>query len=244
MRRDRIVPDELVSVSGGDPAGAPREVVGIIGSARLKHWRPAGRVVFSADGRRLISTDNPTSRAAENRAYVWDAQTGRLFATLPIGGDARAISPDGKVVHALADHGGLVEALTFSCDGRYLAGYDSGWLRVWDLKSPGKSWTMVGRGTQPTLDRVHPSAFTPDGKHLVAAGRFLNLFTGAEDFAIKNVVVLGGLAISPDGSTWQPPATNADWRFGTRPTATRCWARASPAMRYPVWPSARTAGTC
>jgi eukaryotic-like serine/threonine-protein kinase len=101
----------------------------------------AGMLAFSSDGSRIIGG------MADRTVRLWDAETGKLVATLP-------------------GHSDFVTAIALSPDGARLASssYDRT-LRVWDLAS-GASHVL--RGHEASVDHV---AWTHDGKRLVSASR-------------------------------------------------------------------------
>jgi WD40 repeat protein len=120
----------------------------------------------------------------------------------------------GKDPAVLTGHDGLITALAFSPDGRYLAaGTEGARVRVWPLLS-GPSRTVLVRLRGPGRP-VRALAFTGDGKTLaVAAGgtiQLCNPATGSEGpvlarYAGANVTCL---AFSPDGR-WLAAAAGND----------------------------------
>jgi WD40 repeat protein len=73
--------------------------------------------------------------------------------------------PSGKERATWRAHAHLVEGLTVSPDGRFLATVGEGLVRLWDMADRTELATLIGhRGI------VSTAAFTPDGAHLATAG--------------------------------------------------------------------------
>jgi RNA polymerase sigma factor (sigma-70 family) len=124
----------------------------------------------------------------------WDVATGKRLRSpldgVELGGhlaQCAALSPDGRTLAArtalletatgrgrilLVGHTDVVDAVTFSSDGRTLAtGSMDGTVRLWDLPS-GKEVGRLGKAVPPFAGRgwVLAVAFSPDGRTLVAGG--------------------------------------------------------------------------
>ena len=186
----------------------------------LSH-RSAMAVVVSVDGTRAaVQGVGDTS--------CWDVKAGRRLWTyppMPNAGDrtsAVAVSPDGKLVVVGGDNltlldaatgetvrtitrrqrSNIVVAVSFSPDGTLVAAEDQYELRVWAAATGQLVRTMDGPATVGGL------AFTPDGKHLLAAV-WDNKTAGVPVWEIatgKRVRTLAGhavsaaaVAVSPDG---------------------------------------------
>jgi WD40 repeat protein len=189
------------------------------------HTSPADLLVFTQDGRSLVSRSR-----LHGSLLTWDLARARVIASsgMLFGSEGRsAISPDGIV---LAEAGGQkhngerpvdlyntatgkdirelpgrkspVEALAFSADGKKLAcGTADGLVRVWVLAT-GKELCAFpqrkgGRG-------VHSLAFSPDDKVLICAEdrghvRHLNIDTGA---VLKDVATWAEGDEPSEGLTW------------------------------------------
>jgi WD40 repeat protein/serine/threonine protein kinase len=157
------------------PQGASRRAVTILG--------PASSLAFTADSSTVIVGTR------ENGLQFFAAETGAEHtpAGLPIG--TADLSPDGqtlavrrgdrvelvdvttgKTERALAGNAADLEALVYSPDGRFLAGF-GGWgffqtsLRLWDAAS-GKELPMAGE----PLGNVRTIAFSSDTGLLACAG--------------------------------------------------------------------------
>jgi hypothetical protein len=99
-------------------------------------------VVFSADGKRLVSAGK------DRMVRMWDPATGRLVRELP-------------------DFGGEVETVSVSPDSSLLATGDwAGDLRLWDIASGQE----LAAPRHPLGPRIWSSAFSPDGRYFAACG--------------------------------------------------------------------------
>ncbi|MCX6559514.1 MAG: caspase family protein [Candidatus Aminicenantes bacterium] len=136
-------------------------------------------LAYSPDGRVLATG------SVDHTIKVWDADSGRLLATL-------------------TGHSEKVNALSFSPDGSALAsGRDDGLIRIWDT-SNGKLVGTLGDASEYPIVAL---AFSPDGRKLAAGGndklaRLWDMDTG------KRLATLSGhgnwilnLAVGPDGRT-------------------------------------------
>jgi RNA polymerase sigma factor (sigma-70 family) len=208
----------------GEPL--PAEAVSRFGTSRLRHANYIATLLFTPDGKRLISQSYGETR-------MWDTATGRLLHEFPKEAEAgnwhgSALSPDGKTLATPGEKTmrlwdvatakpirtigkGRFIRVCFSPDGKLLASQGGSrfeCLDLWDVAT-GKnlrSWT-VADGAECACESV----FTKDGKTLICghrdkALRFWEVATGAE----RKKIVLGGLAgpqqlrmlaLSPDGKT-------------------------------------------
>jgi RNA polymerase sigma factor (sigma-70 family) len=145
-------------------------------------------LALSADGATLASLHN-------NRGVrLWDVASGKLLRHLPMEGDCTtgslAFAPDGRTLAAscalnggreravrlwdvatgaevrrLPGHGGPLDALAFSPDGRTLlwGGQHETTLWLWEVRTGG-----VRRQLRGHRDQIACVAFTPDGRRLVS----------------------------------------------------------------------------
>lgn len=124
------------------------------------HREYVGAMVFTPDGRYLISGDSvPSYGTAE--IYIWDWETGEIMGEIRPDHDlavtAITISPDGRlvasgdtflaqiliwdletqeIIHTLTDHDNWIRSLVFSPDGsRLYSSDDDGSVYAWDVSS-------------------------------------------------------------------------------------------------------------
>ncbi len=181
----------------GDPL--PAGAVARLGTVRLRHAGPVLCVVFSPDGKRLVSGGN------DHAARVWDVETGRLvreFTDLPGVVVDALFSPDGQSVVAASssDDGGVVTRRGVA-DGK----------DIWTYRGP--HWPIC-------------MALSPDGKTLVGGGydgmiRVWNWDTGEGTgrASVNAMLGTGCLAFSPDGGVLgtvdrQGTLSLWDWKAG------------------------------
>ena len=107
-------------------------------------------LVFTPDGKWLVSGGGNNSAAGDNDIRLWDVAL-----------------PEPRAEAVLAAHTNTVDALAISADGRLLAsgGHDQS-VRLWDLTSR-KSQVMASKTAY-----VKSLAFAPDGKTLAVAASY------------------------------------------------------------------------
>jgi WD40 repeat protein len=130
------------------------------------------RASFSADGTLIATPGGLTGSTAGNRLRIWDATTGQPAMEFPEGSrtdlsaDSVAFSPDGRLL--AAGFGGI---------------QDVSYIELWDIERreriavlPG-STAIPGFTTDENSGSIPGLAFSPDGKHLVAAFGSMNLMS-------------------------------------------------------------------
>jgi WD40 repeat protein len=104
----------------------------------------------------------------------------------------------GKRIAALTGHKDVVQAVSFSPDGKKVAsGAWDGTVRVWDVSTGKELHALKTNG-----DKVHSVAFSPDGERIVSGSgdrtiHVWNARSGKELLSLEGEP--GELAISPDG---------------------------------------------
>jgi WD40 repeat protein/serine/threonine protein kinase len=217
----------LASTINGGPGASPQvkvwdaqtgqEIVSINGQ---------GRLVFSPDGKRLVSMGGsgpgpgggaPGPGPGPTGVKVWDAQTGQEIFSIK-GEGTFVFSPDRKRLagaaedrlvkvwdaqtgQALLTIKGLtepVESMAFSPDGKRLAGATDGTVKVWDAQTGQELLTID--------DTYRHVTFSPDGTRLAGSdkyGRTVKVWdaqTGQELLSCKgHNGQINTVAFSPDG---------------------------------------------
>ena len=201
---------------------ASRAVVRTIEATPLASFSQS--LVFTPDGRRLVSGEQPASRVYPGRVRVYDAETGEAEEMqFPIATPSLSLSPDGRYLAAAGievptevrdlktgevvarlETGDSAQSVAFSPDGRFLAvghyGGSTVLLSTEDFEPVGN---LSGQRA-----RVTSLAFSPDGTRLVAA-------TARGTVQLWDVVsqsVLGApLTVEPDAviaATFTPDGTH------------------------------------
>ncbi len=149
-----------------------------------------------------VSPDKSAVAAARgNQIHIFDAGTGAFIRTLT---DPGLTTPDKKP--AEASHLALVDALTFSPDGRYLASGSFQEVTIWDSQTGVLRLKITG-----FVDRVVTLAFSPNGKLLATGGgapsedgelKIFEIPTGKLVVSIQNAHSdeVFGVCFSPDGT--------------------------------------------
>jgi WD40 repeat protein/tRNA A-37 threonylcarbamoyl transferase component Bud32 len=181
LRRQDIAPRLLVLAGGGRASQAPAELAAVLGD---------GRFLLPRAGAILWMQQSPDEKILavplEEDLVLFEVQTGNYLRTLN--------GPGGRVVW-----------VSFSRDSQLLAvtTWYEGWngaVRVWDLRSDKELFTKPVSG--PKIRGS--SAFSADGRHLVAEGsERLHVWDGHSGQETQTVrIVPGGcgqICFSPDG---------------------------------------------
>ena len=191
--------------------------------ARLEHTAVVWNVVFSPDGRWLVSTHG------DGAVLVWDVP-GRAreanFSEHSGGVRAVAFSPDGRRVASAGEdrsvivwdaatgrkesvfvgHRTRVTGLAFSPDGRQLASADQGGgVSLWDVGRRELRLSITYSGAEPGLKPAYCAAFSPDGRWLATTHGVYESATGRLAFDLIDTLHRAargapyGIAFSPDG---------------------------------------------
>jgi WD40 repeat protein len=153
-----ITPEELALIKlwidqGAKAPSGARAAVKIVVGLPPANVHPVRAVAVSPD-------KSAVAAGRGNQIHVYDAGSGKHVRTL-LAPDLK--TPDGKPVQAA--HLSLVEAMTFSPDGRYLASGSFQEVNLWDAQT--------GRLTKKLTGFAHnvvALAFSPDGKLLATGG--------------------------------------------------------------------------
>ncbi len=151
----------------------------------LRHAATVGRVRFSPDGARLVTT------VYDNTARMWDARSGAPLAVLPHDSAVLrvAFSPDGAIVATgevdnrvklwraedarllhILEIPGAAQAVELSPDGsRVLTCATSDGVQLWDARTGAEVATLRPPSEAWATALGSPAAFSPDGA-MVAAG--------------------------------------------------------------------------
>jgi WD40 repeat protein len=179
LKRAQIPAYELQAAGAGDPANVSPSLVAILGDSRLKMLGTVRSLVFTPDGKSLISAGN-------QEIAFWNPSTG-------------------EQQRVLRGHTDQVSALALSRDGGTLVsgGYDH-LVKVWDLAS-GKNWLTL----QGHLTAVFSVAISPDGKLIASGEsqqiRLWDIADGRQHIHARRLEghdqAVYALAFSPDGGT-------------------------------------------
>lgn len=205
-----ISPYELKRAGNGDPAGAPRELVAVLGDSRLRHPSHVHHVAFDRESRLLASASQDAA------VRIWDALTG-----------------EEKLV--LRGHGTDVRCVAFSPTENLLAsGSFDGTIRLWN-STTGAERPPLRRTAEM---RVTALAFSPNGKILASSAedklvRLWEVATGQELEPFKgHEAKVMGVAFSDDGKLVASCGEDGSvkvWNPATREESAKLAGHARPA---------------
>ncbi len=175
LRREDIPPYELAMAGGGDPNRAPSELVAVVGDSRLRHWQSVNSIIFTPDGKSLVTG------SADQTARIWDAATGRQKQIL------QTYKPENRSIW-----------LALSQDGKTLASMTGELIKVWDLPS-------LTERQQLKAGTLNGGSLSKDGSLLLLAGNndvaLIELRTGKiKRLAQGQKGQIMAHALSPDGT--------------------------------------------
>lgn len=215
----------------------PKELVAVLGEHRQRQYSSVERMVFSPDGRQLVS-------CGDGSTYIWDTKTLRLQGTVP-GANRIAFCRGGKVLAGMGTSsvvlsdtktfvhmgewktpfGQHYHAMAVNGDGSIVAvGRWAGIVEIWDVtgEQPKQLTTIHKHSPAHIVDL----AFSPNGELLASADdkkriMFWNTRTwertqeATHDRELRNAAFVTNSAIvlySPQG-----PDETKLWRFGAEP---------------------------
>jgi WD40 repeat protein len=221
----------------GDPL--PPGALARLGTVRLRHGGWSSCVVFSRDGKMLISGNE------DSRICFWDATSGKPLHTLRLAENpvrALALSPDGKTLAAAGYKdislwdvatrkpirtlkAGSTRSLTFSPDGKTLVSGGSDHnsaIRVWDPDTGKERRRMMWHRRE-----VSHLLVAPDNRTLISASwdrkvHLADLATGEELRTIsdRDWSSLHAVLLLPDGKSLL--LGGSCWRKGAKGTGSLC----------------------
>jgi WD40 repeat protein len=180
------------------------------------HSRDVRRLVFSPDGKTLVSTSG-----SDANARLWEVASGsekQAFQTEQYGGGGIAFSQNGESLITGQSTGSIIDwnigtgnktvwskghakaisDMAISPDGQFLAtasGLDAGSLRLWDIARGEERWRY-----DLTQQRASSVAFTPDGTQVFAEIDGVVMLIDAETGQRRRVFDgTGPAALSPRG---------------------------------------------
>jgi WD40 repeat protein/serine/threonine protein kinase len=161
---------------GNGAAGAPAELVAVIGDSRLKHSATIWSIAYSPDETLLA--------AADDLGYVkiWNPETG-------------------EEINSVKAHESAIYSLAFSPDGKtLLTGSVDELARLWNVATMQPQQTLSGHTSQ-----IRAVAFGPQGDLVATAGldQTIKLWDPAEGKLLRTIEGVSGfvscVAFSPDG---------------------------------------------
>lgn len=214
-------PKIIHPVLGSLPSGA----IARLGDSRMRHAGPTSSVIFSPDGKQVISGGQ------DGTIRVWNPATGESIATLQLGSTPTCFrfTPDGARLVVGTDNAiRFLHPETLACTFIFATSNGSGF----DLSPDGKLIVSVEGDEIYTVTELETglpkleltpgshSAFHPDGKHVALAdqkGRvtLYRLAGGKPVVTFDHGGSLNGIVFSPDGKRL---ATG-----GTKPNIVKVW---------------------
>jgi WD40 repeat protein/serine/threonine protein kinase len=138
MRRENLSPEALAAAGGGDPAKAPKSLVGVLGEPAPVHTAPVVRLAFSPDGHYLASCSH------DGTVILWDPMTGR--------GQRR-----------FQGHTKIVNAVAFKDNRTLISGGLDGTLKLWAVDKDEAVETV-----KSDIGEVNSASVSPDGSFVAA----------------------------------------------------------------------------
>jgi len=160
------------------PTNLPPHVAQVLGQTRLRHGGPVTGLIYSTDGKSLISSSEDQS------VRIWDLENERE-------------------TQSYLGHKDKVTALALSKDGSKVASAAGTEIHLWDAKT-GKLIRKVGEEPRHTMP-IRGLAFHPDGKAVASVGddKIIRVWNTADGKELYNFGIqpagLFGVTFSPDG---------------------------------------------
>jgi hypothetical protein len=194
-----LTPEELALIKlwidqGAKPPTGQREVAKVIVGLPPALVHPVRALAISPD-------KSAVAAARGNQIHIFDAGSGAYIRTLI---DPSLTTADKKPANV--SHMALIDALTYSPDGRYLASGSFQEVSLWDSHTGVLRQKITG-----FMDRVVALSFSPNGKFLASGGgapsqdgeiKVFEIPSGKQVVEIKNghSDEVFGVCFSPDGT--------------------------------------------
>ena len=162
------------------------KLVRMIGKGRVAD--SSGRIVFSPNGKRVISTGTDPRDFFDHLLHLWDATTGKLLRTVQV---YRKGEP-----HEYS----WVSATAFSPDSLYVLSGGNDHLRLWNAAN-GKLVHAFDRHSPAS--GINSVAFSPDGSKILSGGSALELWDTRSGKLVRSFkghnYGITSVAFTPDG---------------------------------------------